>query len=166
MFETQIKSKAYIQKKNNGALIIIISICVIITAIIGIISIISDGLKVGNASQIVIALAIGITALNKSRTKYEYVFDIASISIGEQLEIYYYESQLKVLFQISDIFLLQYSDKLNCLRLFGNYKRTQNNKTEDIVNNEYLLYLGAGEEVEIINELETTTKLKVQYMDR
>lgn len=166
MWEKQFKSKVYIHGKNNGVLIITISICVIITAIIGIVSIISDGLKVGNVSQIVIALAIGIIALNKSRTKDEYAFDIATISIGEQLEIYYYESQLKISFQISDIFLLQYSDKLNCLRLFGNYKRIQNNKTEDIVNNEYLLYLDDGEEVEIINELETVTKLKVQYMDR
>ena len=62
--------------------------------------------------------------------------------------------------------MLQYSDQLKCLRIVGNYKRILNNKTENIIDNEYLLYVGDGEEHSLIEELEKQTNLTVQYMDR
>lgn len=166
MWEKQIKSKVYIKKRPNTALIVVLSICVIIMSIIGVISIISDGLNVGNISPIIIALAVGISALNKSKEKDEYIFDIATITINDLLEVTYNESQLKVVFEISKITMLQYSDQLKCLRIVGDFTKTNKKKTENFTNNEYLLYVGDGEEVTLINELENNSQLKVQYMDR
>lgn len=166
MWEKQIKSKVYIKKRPNTALIVVLSICVIIMSIIGVISIISDGLKVGNISPIIIALAVGISVLNKSKEKDEYIFDIATITINDLLEVTYNESQLKVVFEISKITMLRYSDQLKCLRIVGDFTKTDKKKTENFTNNEYLLYVGDGEEVALINELENNSQLKVQYMDR
>lgn len=166
MWEKQIKSKVYIKKRPNTALIVVLSICVIIMSIIGVISIISDGLNVGNISPIIIALAVGISALNKSKEKDEYIFDIATITINDLLEVTYNESQLKVVFEISKITMLQYSDQLKCLRIVGDFTKTDKKKTENFTNNEYLLYVGDGEEITLINELENNSQLKVQYMDR
>lgn len=166
MWKKQIKSKVYIKKRPNTALIVVLSICVIIMSIIGVISIISDGLNVGNISPIIIALAVGISALNKSKEKDEYIFDIATITINDILEVTYNESQLKVVFEISKITMLQYSDQLKCLRIVGDFTKTDKKKTENFTNNEYLLYVGDGEEVTLINELENNSQLKAQYMDR
>ena len=166
MREKQIKSKVYIKKRPNTALIVVLSICVIIMSIIGVISIISDGLNVGNISPIIIALAVGISALNKSKEKDEYIFDIATITINDLLEVTYNESQLKVVFEISKITMLQYSDQLKCLRIVGDFTKIDKKKTETITNNEFLLYVGDGEEVALINELENNSQLKTQYMDR
>lgn len=166
MWEKQIKSKVYIKKRPNTALIVVLSICVIIMSIIGVISIISDGLNVGNISPIIIALAVGISALNKSKEKDEYIFDIATITINDLLEVTYNESQLKVVFEISRITMLQYSDQLKCLRIVGDFTKTYKKKTEPFTNNEFLLYVGDGEEVALINELENNSQLKTQYMDR
>lgn len=166
MWEKQVKSKVYIKKRPNNALIVILSICVIIMSIIGVISIISDGLKVGNISPIIIALAVGISVFNKSKEKDEYIFDIATIKINDLLEVSYNESHLKVIFEISNITMLQYSDKLKCLRIVGDFTKNDKKKTETFTNNEYLLYVGDGEEVALINELENNSQLKVQYMDR
>ena len=166
MWEKQIKSKVYIKKRPNTALIVVLSICVIIMSIIGVISIISDGLNVGNISPIIIALAVGISALNKSKEKDEYIFDIATITINDLLEVTYNESQLKVVFEISKITMLQYSDQLKCLRIVGDFTKTYKKKTKTFTNNEFLLYVGDGEEVALINELENNSQLKTQYMDR
>ena len=166
MLKNQVKSKVYITKKSNGLIIVSLGICVIITSIISILSIINDGLKVGNISPIIISLAVGITVLNNSKAKGEYLFDIASISIDEKLEITYQESKFIISFLLSDINSLQYSDQLKCLRFYGNYTRSQNNNTEKFINNEYLFYVGDGDEQVLINELERTTGLIVQYIDR
>ena len=166
MWKKQIKSKVYIKKRPNTALIVVLSICVIIMSIIGVISIISDGLNVGNISPIIIALAVGISALNKSKEKDEYIFDIATITINDLLEVTYNESQLKVVFEISKITMLQYSDQLKCLRIVGDFTKIDKKKTETFINNEFLLYVGDGEEVALINELENNSQLKTQYMDR
>lgn len=150
----------------DKTLIIIISICVIITAISGLISIITSGFKIDNFSTIIIAFAVGVSVLRVSKEKGSYVFDIASISIGNQLLISYNTSKVMVTFELNKIRLLQYSDQLKCLRIVGDFTKIDKKKTETFTNNEYLLYVGDGEEVALITELENNSQLKVQYMDR
>ena len=93
MKEIQVKSKVYVQKKTNKALIIIVGICVIITAILGLISVINNGVKIGNISPIMMALIAGIYVFEESKAKDYYHFDIASVYIGKQLKICYKDSQ-------------------------------------------------------------------------
>ena len=166
MFEAQIKSKVYVVPKKNNTLIVIVAICVIITAILGIISIINSGVKIGNVSPIIMSLAVGIGVFEKSSVKPYYEFDIATIVISDQLEITYQNSKLQVCFNIHEITSLQYSDQLKCLRLVGNYTKKENNKETSFLNNEYLLYVDDNEEKSVIEELENQTQLMVQYMDR
>lgn len=166
MREFQVKSKVYKQQKKNKFLIVIVSICVIITSLLGIISIINDGVKVGNVSPIIMALVIGMGVYEKSKESAFYQFDIAAITIGEKLIINYQTSKLQIMFDIREIFSLKYSDQLQCLQVVGNYERTDDKNKERLTNNEYLLYVGDGEEVELISELEAKTNLQVQYMDR
>lgn len=166
MWKTEVKSKVYIERKTNKVLIIIISICVIITTISGLISIITSGFKIDNFSTIIIAFAVGVSVLRVSKEKGSYVFDIASISIGNQLLISYNTSKVMVTFELNKIRLFQYSDQLKCLRIVGDFTKTDKKKTENFTNNEYLLYVGDGEEVALINELENNSRLKAQYIDR
>ena len=166
MWETDIKSKVYNQRKTNKALIIIISICVIITAISGLVSIIVNGFKIGNFSPIIIALAVGISIFSVSKEKGSYIFDVASISIGNQLQIKYLNTNLIITFELENITLLQYSDQLKCLRIVGDYEKNCKSNSEAFVNSEYLLYVGDGEEQPLIKELEKHTNSVVQYMDR
>ncbi len=166
MWKTEVKSKVYIERKINKVLIIIVSICVIITTISGLISIITSGFKIDNFSTIIIAFAVGVSVLRVSKEKGTYVFDIASISIGNQLLISYNTSKVMVAFELNKIRSFQYSDQLKCLRIVGDFTKTDKKKTENFTNNEYLLYVGDGEEVTLINELENNSQLKAQYMDR
>lgn len=166
MFEKQIKSKVYIEPKRNNALIVIVSIFVIITAILGIVSVINDGVKIDNISPIIMALVVGIGVFGKSNAKPYYNFDVATITIAEQLTIDYQDSKLQIIFNTREINLLQYSDQLKCLRIVGNYTRKEKNKVATILNEEYLLYVGDGEEIEIIKELESKGNFLVEYMDR
>lgn len=166
MWKKQVKSKVYIQKKTNNVLIVILSLCIIIIAIVGITSIVSNGPKVGNISPMIIALVVGVMVLDKSKIKDRYNFDIATISIGKQLIISYNDLNLTITFGINEVFLLQYSDQLKCLRIVGNYEKKINHKIDNITNDEFLFYVGDGEEIEIIEKLEIMTNLKVQYMDR
>ena len=166
MQEMQVKSKVCVQSKPKKVLKVIVSICVVIISLLGLISILNDGLKIENISPVIMAIVIGIGVYRNSKESSFYRFDIAAITIGEKLTIHYKDSNFQIVFEIHDIFSLQYSDQLKCLKIIGNYEKIDNKNRETFINNEYLLYVGDGEEVEIIKELEIITNLQVQYMDR
>lgn len=161
-----IKSKIYMQPKANKALIVVISICVIITAICGLISVLRSGVKIGNISPILLSLSIGIVVFSKSNQRPYYAFDVANVDIGEAVFISYQQSDLHIAFVTNSINTLQYSDQLACLRIVGNYSKTENKKVSVYENMEYLLYVGDGEENQIIDEIEKATNVEVKYMDR
>jgi len=161
-----IKSKIYKTAKTNKIVIIILSVCVIITSILGIISILTSGVKIGNVSPIIISLAIAFGIKKKSKGSSYYIFDMATVLVGQELRIEYIQDNLIIVFQMNDIVSIQYSDKLQCLRFVGDYAKTDNGKTTLKKASEYLLYVGSGEEIELIDALHRYTPVKVEFMDR
>lgn len=145
---------------------IIINIAVIIIAICSLVSIIADGIKVANVSSVIIALFVSFSFKRKHQKEGHYEFSVAKLSLlNDRMIIEHEQYNEKITFNFSAIETLEYSDKLQCLRIVGNHI-FENNKENKETDGEYLFYLSYDETKEMIDSIENLSNVKINYVDR
>lgn len=166
MMEFTTKSKLYIApKKKNHFFLIILNICIIIVAILSLVSIFANGIKVGNISPIIIGLFVVIRSRTWIKTEPHYEFSMAHITINENMCVSYDIGQ-EVTVYLDSVSSIEYSDRLECLRFVADYFVTTNNATKNYAQHEFLFYIVANNNQELFSILEQRTGLKVNYLDR
>ena len=75
------------------------------------------------------------------------------------------KSDMVITIPVASINSLEYSDKLNALRLVGPCKKTFNNQDIEVVG-EWVVYIDPNSTYQVINAIEDKTKKQVKYLDR
>lgn len=166
MMNFTVKSKVYITpKKKNYFFLIVLNICIVIVAILSLLSIFGDGVKVGNVSPIIIGLFVVIRSRTWLKSEPYYEFSMARITLDKDVCISYDIGQ-EVTIYTDSITNIEYSDQLECLRFVADYTVTINNKSITHNQDEFLFYIVAQDNQEFLMVLEQQTRIEVCYVDR
>ena len=166
MMNFTVKSKVYITpKKKNYFFLIVLNICIVIVAILSLLSIFGDGVKVGNVSPIIIGLFVVIRSRTWLKSEPYYEFSIARVTVNREICISYDIGQEVVIFADS-IISMEYSDKLECLRFVADYNVITKNETIAHKNAEFLFYSVEQENHELFDSLKKETGKEFVYVDR
>lgn len=170
-----IRSKISVKpKKSRHLLNILLNLCLIIVMIAGIFKILFDGLDLRTIGTM--ALAIVIVSMYKKRPAnnehYEFALVEMTVSDEEIILIYkqmkaYKNYDLKFTIPKSTISILEYSDRLLCIRICGEIKGELLDG-KGIVNefSEHYLYLEKDSEVNVLRSIQEKVGISIKYMDR
>lgn len=166
MKEYFISSKLYVFPTNGSIWAYrLLFVCVFIVAISGGASVITTGINPANIGMICAALVICASFKPKKVLSPEYVFCIVKAHMHDANMELVYEDRKTVSFDYNDISSLEYSDKLNCLRIVGQYVDTEKKKSS-IKNGEWLFYLEEKKYPEFIEDIQNKTAQKIVFVDR
>lgn len=164
----KIKSKVYVVPSKASLIGYIIVNCFIVFLMIWVVvDIIKNGLEVRDTLLIILSLAsmVAMRLTNFYRAHYE--ISPADFSFNEkELKIEFPKHERKVLFFNSSIVSLEYSDRINCLRIVGDYTFVNSKETTSLQDKEYLFYVSVAELGMFKEKLESTTGKKIFFMDR
>lgn len=169
-----IKSKLYVKPKRTSFIIKqVLSICLIITLIMGIIKIIFDGLSISIVGEMVLAFIVVSGYNSKTDLKPHYESTIADINFNDyqitieykQIEKYYKDTVWII--KTNEVNTMEFSDKLNCLHIIGNVYVMNKNKNAIIrQEKEHFLYIEKGFEQDILSEVNKICEISIKFMDR
>lgn len=167
MREFSIKSKIYMTpKKKSFISIIILNVCMIVIAILSLLSIITGGVKFGNISAIIISFIIVVRAKKWCKTEPYYQFSVADVKLSNDSIIISYDIGKTVVLSVSSIKSIEYSDQLKCMRFIGNYIFKEANELLEQDESEYLLYVDETEYQEFFRLINEITNQEIIYVDR
>lgn len=166
MMEFTTKSKLYIApKKKNYFSIIVLNICIVIAAILSLVSIFGDGIKVGNISPIIIGLFVVIRSRSWLKSEPYYEFSMAHVTLNSDICISYDAGQEVVIFTDS-VTSMEYSDKLDCLRFVADYNIITNGKKSSHIDTEFLFYIVEQDNYELFSAIKQLTGKEIVFVDR
>lgn len=167
MSEFSIKSKVYITPKKKFFIpVVILNMCIVIVAIISLLSIITSGIKIGNISAIIISLFIVIRTKKWNKIEPYYQFSVANVKLSNDSIIISYDIGQTIVLNVRSIKSIEYSDQLKCMRFIGDYIFKETNKILEHYESEYLLYVDENEYPEFFHSINQITNQKIIYMDR
>ena len=168
MDKFEIKSKVYCPpSKKDRALYIAVNIAVVFLAIFSIVSLLVKGVKIGNLTACIVAIAVGIRIKSTNRYDGHYDFCVLSITFKDTVISISYQPNAKVIdIPTRQIRSLQYSDQLQCVRIVSDYTETISGRTEIKNNAELLLYITYEENVDFYNKLQCATRQILTFVDR
>lgn len=167
MKEYVVKSKIYVVPKRKKILpFLLINICVIIIAIISLLSIFLDGVKLSNISLAIVSLIIAIGYKKMSAIKPYYMFSSAYLKFDVLSLLIKYDNGRTIILNYDTIESLEYSDRLECIRFVCDYSLIESGVTSLFESSEYLLYFSEKEYPECIKSLEENLAMKITYVDR
>jgi len=166
MNEFDTKSKLYIAPKKQSFLFLtVLNICIVIAAILSLLSILGDGIKIENLSSIIIGIFVVIRSRTWLKAEPYYEFSIAHITLNENIFISYDTGRHVVIFTES-ICSIEYSDQLECLRFVADYDIEVNGETIHYTQEEFLFYIVEKDNTNFFRELAQHCGKQIIYVDR
>ena len=169
MYNYEIKSKVYSPPKRKESIIAIIVNCaIVIFALFNILSMILNGISINNVSGCILCIVFGFGSRAMFREGNNYIFCVIKITLDENLITisYYPYLSRKVFMPLDNIETLEYSDKLKCLRIIGDYTLEEASKQRRTVSKELLLYIEYAENEEFYKNIEALSHRKISFVDR
>ncbi len=164
-----VKSKIYSPPTNKGRLLsVIVNIAVVIMVICSIVSMLVSGPKVGNISGCIVAITVAALLKRVNLNEGHYLFCILAIDIDQTaIEIKYSSNPgWKTTIPIHSIISLEYSYKLECLRMICDYQSQRDGVVEPQKAAELLLYIAEHGNEGFYSFLTKCSNKIVQYVDR
>lgn len=163
---TIVKSKIYVNASNRDLrLKMMLNTCIILIIIVSTVSVFAVGPNIGNISVIITAASASF-GINRMFDKGHYEFCMVNIIAREsRVSLFYETPKIKVDFTRSNVNSLQYSDKLNCLRIVGIRTETIKDNCQSC-NGEYLFYINDDNYMTIINEIQNCLQMPIEFVDR
>lgn len=163
----EVKSKVYVVPSKLPLIgYLIVNLLILFMMIWCIIDIIRGGVETKHILLIFLSLAsmFAMRLTNFYRAHYEK--SPARITIGNGVKLEFPKHGRIISFADREIYSLEYSDRLNCLRLVGNYVFDSSGKKEFANGREYLFYVSTAELGLFMSDLETAVGKKIVFVDR
>lgn len=166
----EIKSKIYREPSSYSRIMsVVLNVSVVIVAMCSIVSMITNGIKIGNVSGCLVAIVVAFLFRRSIHVEGHYEFCILSVTFSSEKISIVYAPKLDITIDIdiNSITSIEYSDQLECARLICNYQETDKNKKPvDKVTGELFLYITYDKNADFYFELEKLTKKKIFFVDR
>lgn len=165
----EIKSKTYCPpSKRDKVLYISVNIAIIFVVMFSMVSMFAKGVSVGNVSGCIVAIAVGYRLKLNNRKEGHYEFCILSITFQENslLVTFLPNKDKAIAIAIDSICSIEYSDKLECLRLICDYVEEIGIEKRKCKNSELLLYIPYDANSDFYQMLEKIVEPKLKFVDR
>ena len=165
----EIKSKTYCPpSKRDKVLYISVNIAIIFVVMFSMVSMFAKGVSVGNVSGCIVAIAVGYRLKLNNRKEGHYEFCILSITFQENslLVTFLPNKDKAIAIAIDSICSIEYSDKLECLRLICDYVEEIGIEKRKCKNSELLLYIPYDANSDFYQRLEKIVEPKLKFVDR
>lgn len=165
----EIKSKTYCPPSTRDkALYIIVNIAIIFVVLFSVVSMLVKGVRVGNVSGCIVAIVVGYLLRSNNRKDGHYEFCVLSIVFQEHfLTVTFLPNQNReIVISFNSIRSIEYSDKLECLRIICSYEESIGFKKEKNENTELLLYIPYDANLDFYHTLEKKVAPELRFVDR
>lgn len=169
MNKYEIKSKMYCPaSRRDKSLFVIVNIAIILMVIYSVASMVVKGIKVDNISGCIVAIVVGFLLKSNNRSEDHYEFCVLSIIFQKQILTVTYLPNInkEIDIIVNSIRSLEYSNKLECLRIVCNYQEREGTEKRIMENSELLLYIPYDSNSEFYQMLEKYTKQDLIFVDR
>ena len=164
----EIESKTYCPPSTQDkALYVVVNIATIFVVLFSVVSMLVEGVRVGSVSGCIVAIAVGHLLRMNNRKDGHYEFCVLSIVFRENfLTVTFLPSKDKeIAIALDSVKTLEYSDKLECLRLICSYEE-RNGLDRKNESSELLLYIPYATNMDFYQTLERNVALPLLFVDR
>ena len=165
----EIKSKTYYPpSKHDKVLYIAVNIAIIFVVVFSIVSMLAKGIKVGNVSGCIVAIAVAYRLRLNNKKDGHYGFCVLSIVFQENFLMVTFlpRKDKEIAIDIGSVCSIEYSDKLECLRIICSYEERICAEKKKYQNAELLLYIPYGTNWDFYQMLEKKVTPKLRFVDR
>lgn len=169
MSNFEIKSKTYYPpSKQDRVLYVAVNIAIIFMVIFAAANMLVKGISIGNVSGCIVAIFVGFLLKLNNRKEGHYEFCILSIVFQENFLIITFlpNKDKEIAIDIGSVCSIEYSDKLECLRIICSYEERICAEKRKYQNAELLLYIPYGTNWDFYQMLEKRVAPKLRFVDR
>ena len=166
MNELFIMSKVYIVPKEKPVILyLILNICIVVTSMLSLVSVILMGINFRNISSIIIAFYIVFKVKKLFKIEPYYQFSVVNIMVLEENIVFKYDIGRMIVLRMNSVESVEYSNRLQCMRFVGDYTVNDNENSQDYYRHEYLFYVNENEYPDFFELIKRSIKKDIIYVD-